>query len=187
MVKSLTALAAAGLAVAALALAVPLTGHAQGSGGPCFFASKGHPVQHTGTGHTSFSDSHDNCVRFNNTGNTAFLDESDGNSIVFNGTNNIVEDFRHSDNNTIFFDTGSNNNEVNGNHANNWNLDLTYSAVNDFVSLLGNSNASAVLIFANDVAVAFDSACTSTVVVTNASVAALGKGSGTESNPILIC
>ena len=70
-----------GAAAMAMAMAVPVTGHAQVTNGPCSGAGTGNPVQHTGTGHHSFTDSHNNCVAFNNPGNTAFLNDSNNNSI----------------------------------------------------------------------------------------------------------
>ena len=183
MLRLLTTLGAA-LGAAALAVAVPVTGHAVVVNGPCSGAGTGHPVQHTGTGHTSFSDSHNNCVQFNNPGNTAFLDESNNNSIVFYGTNNTVEDFRNSNNNFIIFDTGSSGNELNADHANNWGtVEVTAQAVNDFIDLVGTpSSAVDIVIQASNAALEFTSGC-----VGFHQVGTAFNGMGTEKNPIIIC
>ena len=57
MRKILVPVGAASLAAGALAIAGPTTAHAAGTTGPCSGAGTGNPVQHTGTGHHSFTDS----------------------------------------------------------------------------------------------------------------------------------
>jgi hypothetical protein len=145
MVKVLTALAAAGLAGAALALAAPVTAHAgcaPNGCGPCFFSSPNHPVQSEdfGTGNKhSFTDSHQNCVAFFGKNNTAFLNESNGNSMVFTGSFNKVDDFNKSNDNQVDFEDSAFGNHLQASNA--FNNEIVFNAaVNDFVDLLGTTN-----------------------------------------------
>ncbi len=101
MLKILAPLGAAGLAASALAVAGPVAVRAAGSQGPCGSAGPGHPIQHTGAGHHSFTDSHNNCVNFVGSGNTAFLDDSNFNLINMAGNNDTVHDFKNSNGNTV--------------------------------------------------------------------------------------
>jgi hypothetical protein len=184
MQRILAAAGATALAATALAMSGPVTAHAQGTTGPC-----ANGTQHQGafSGHHSFTDSHNNCVQFNAPNDTAFLTDSNFNSIIFNGANNIVEDFKNSNSNTITFDANSTGNELNASNANNWTANFV-GASNDFVDLLGTTATPLTMtIEASDVAIAFDSSCTMNMTVTNASIAQLGMGTGTESNPIVIC
>jgi hypothetical protein len=148
MVKLLNSLAAAGLATAALAVAGPVTAHAQANCspngcGPCFFSSPGHPVQHVdyGTGNKhGFTDSHDNCVIYYGNNNTTLLNGSDGNLFLMFGNNNKVDDFRHSDNNFVVFENGASGNNLQASNADGNFVLFTNSATNDFVDLLGATN-----------------------------------------------
>jgi hypothetical protein len=111
-----TLLGVAGLAAPALALAVPVTAHANGTpGGTCPGGQ-----QHTGPGHHSFTHSDGNCVTFSDPSQTAFLNTSDFNSIVFetNTPNNTVRDFSNSNNNAIDFMSGASGNTLSSSGSN---------------------------------------------------------------------
>jgi len=143
MRKILAPVAVAGLTASALAIAGPITAHAAGtSGGPCSGAGTGSPVQHTGPGHHSFTDSDNNCVNFVGTGNTAFLNDSDNKLINMFGNNDIVRDFNNSDNNSIAFAAGANFDELNASNATFNTLTFTTGAVGDVVDLQGITNDS---------------------------------------------
>lgn len=92
MRKILAPVGVPGLAASALAIAGPITAHAAGSTGPCSGAGTGNPVQHTGSGHHSFTDSHNNCVNFVGVSDTAFLNDSNFNLINMVGNSDTVHD-----------------------------------------------------------------------------------------------
>ncbi len=146
MVKFLTPLAAAAVAAAGLALAGPVTGHAQGCGtggcGPCAFSSPNHPVQSEdiGSGNKhSFTKSHNNCVLFQGNDNTVLLNHSDGNGFLVLGSFNKVDDFTHSNDNVVEFSSDSTGNHLQASQSNDTFIDFN-AATSDFVDLIGASN-----------------------------------------------
>src|SRR5258708_39817778 len=142
MLKTMAPFATAGLAVAALAVAVPTTAHAAGTTGPCGFAGPGQPIQHTGNGHHSFTDSHNNCVNFAGTGNTAFLDDSDFNLVNMLGHNHTVRDFKNSESNTITFQAGTSFDTLTATNAANDVVTFLTGSTGDLVALSGLTNDS---------------------------------------------
>jgi hypothetical protein len=180
MLRPLTLAVAAGTALSALAVVVPVTTHAAGTTGPCSFTSPNHPLQHTGNGHHSFTDSHDNCVQFGTTtGNTAFLDDSNFNSVIFTGNNNTLHDFENSSFNSISF--GGSFDTLRGENANGNTFTYSSTAVNDVATLLGTHDTSGTITVSgsNDFLV-FDASCTGNVSVSS-------SGLGTSNAPITIC
>lgn len=180
MLRTMASFATASLAVAALAVATPTLAHAAGTTGPCSGAAMGNPVQHTGNGHHSFTDSHNNCVNFVGTGGTAFLEDSDFNLINLGGNNDTVRDFRNSNSNTITFQAGANFDTVTATNAVNDAITLLAGSSNDVISLVGLTNATVSITGSNDFLV-FTAGCGSV------SVAVLATDAGTSSAPITLC
>jgi hypothetical protein len=180
MLKILAPLGSAGLAAAAFAIAGPVTAHAAGTTGPCGFDSSNRPVQHTGTGHHSFTDSHNNCVNFVGTGNTAFLDDSDFNLINMNGNNDTVHDFQNSNHNSIHFLVGANNDTLRASNASGDRVFFEPFAQFDVVDLVGLTNDTVFIVGSHDFLI-FTSACgTSGSVV-------FGSNLGTADSPYKFC
>jgi len=182
MRRMLAPLAGAGLAVAALAVAGPVTAHAAGSGGPCSGAGTSNPVQHTGNGHHSFTDSHNNCVNFSGTGDTAFLEDSNFNLINMAGNNDTVHDFKNSNGNTITFQALANSDTLSASNANGNTITFTNGSTNDVVDLIGLTNDS--VTFAGDASydyLNFTSGCGTTPRTIT------GSHLGSPSNPVTIC
>jgi hypothetical protein len=185
MSRRLTLLAVAGAAAPALALAVPVTTHAQqegppGTTGPCGFSSPKHAVQHTGVGHHAFSgDSDNNCVNFTGAFGTAFLDDSDFNLMNIGGFGNTVNDFKNSDHNTINFDNGTAFDTLSARNANGNFVEFTGNASNDVVTLLGLTDSSVDITGSSDFLL-FDASCSGNQSYTL-------SGQGTRKNPILVC
>jgi hypothetical protein len=181
VLKILPPLGIAGLAASALALAGPVTAHAAGTQGPCG-GTPGNPVQHTGNGHHSFTDSHNNCVNFSGANNTAFLDDSDFNLINMAGNNDLVHDFKHSNGNTVTFQAGANSDTLSASSANGNTVTFDSGSVGDVVTLLGltNDTVTFALGASNDF-LNFTAACGT------APQTIVGSNLGTASSPITIC
>jgi hypothetical protein len=146
------------------------------------------PVQHTGPGHHSFTDSHNNCVNFANSSGTAFLNDSNFNLINEFGTNDTVHDFNNSNHNTILFDApgsnthpGANNDTLTASNANGNTFEFFNTATNDFPSLLGTSDTTGLLgVSGSNDFLVFDSSCTGRHIYT-------ASNTGTSATPIVVC
>ena len=180
MLRTLAPFATAGLAVAALVVAAPTTAHAAGTQGPCGFAGPGQPIQHTGNGHHSFTDSHNNCVNFSGTNGTAFLEDSDLNLINLAGDHNAVRDFTNSDFNTITFQAGTSFDTVTASNAVNDDVTLLSGSTNDVITLIGLTNVTLSVSGSNDFLI-FTAGCGSSTLMV------FGNNVGTRSAPITIC
>lgn len=180
MLRTLAPFATAGLAVAALTVAVPTTAHAAGTAGPCGAAGTGNPVQHTGNGHHSFTDSHNNCVNFVGTNGTAFLQDSDFNLINLAGDHDTVRDFRNSDSNTITFQAGTSFDTLTAASAVNDVVTFLTGSTGDLIALSGLANGSVAVDGSNDFLV-FTAGCGTTAWMV------IGNNVGSASAPVTIC
>lgn len=139
MLKLVLATAATGLVAAALAVSGPLTARAASGPTGCELFGGPTPEQHFGDGHHSFTNSNDNCVVFEDPSNTAFLNDSNYNFILMGGVHNTVNDFNHSNVNSVYFDYGTSGNTLSASKANFNEVVFDPYDVADAVSLLGTT------------------------------------------------
>jgi hypothetical protein len=182
MRKTLVPISVAGLAASALAIAGPITAHAAGTTGPCSGAGTGNPVQHTGSGHHSFTDSHNNCVNFVGVSDTAFLNDSNFNLINMAGNSDTVHDFNNSNGNTINFNAGANFDTLSASSANGDTVTFQTGSSGDVIDLLGLTNDTVTFTSgaSNDFLI-FTAGCGTTARTIT------GSGIGMAGSPITIC